>query len=139
MDKRSQKTADTSRECDTNRAGTNTEMSQLIRQQSLETLRLYRFNDMADHDIDVDPSVVWEDLNMFNVDFFDEKLQINANIEKKHITIQMNNDDNEVDFLVKAKFFNLATEDTETEGSEEADEDAPKRLRLRFTKKQGDL
>lgn len=42
---------------------------------------------MADHDIDVDPSVVWEDLNMFNVDFFDEKLKINANLEKKHITI----------------------------------------------------
>jgi hypothetical protein len=139
MEKRSQKTADTSRECDTNRAGTNSEMNQLIRQQSLETLRLYRFNDMADHDIDVDPSVVWEDLNMFNVDFFDEKLQINANLEKKHITIQMNNEDNEVDFLVKAKFFNLTTEDTETEGSDEADEDAPKRLRLRFTKKQGDL
>jgi len=87
MDKRSQKTADTSRNTDSNRAGINSELNQLVRQQSLETLRLYRFNDMNDHDIDVDPSVLWEDLNMFNVDFFDEKLQINANLEKKHITI----------------------------------------------------
>lgn len=42
---------------------------------------------------------------------------------------------NEVDFLVKAKFFNLTTEDTETEDSEHADEEGPKRLRLRFVKK----
>lgn len=115
-------------------------MNQLIRQMSLENLRLYRFNDMADHDIDVDPSVIWEDLNMFNVDFFDEKLKINANLEKKHITIQMNDEEtNEVDFLVKAKFYNLNNEDTETEGSEEISEDAPKRLRLKFIKKRGDL
>lgn len=140
MEKRSQKTADTSsRETDTNR-GACSEMNQLIRQMSLENLRLYRFNDMADHDIDVDPSVIWEDLNMFNVDFFDEKLKIDANLEKKHITIQMNNEEtNEVDFLVKAKFFNLSNEDTETEGSEEVSEDAPKRLRLKFIKKRGDL
>jgi len=115
-------------------------MNQLIRQQSLENLRLYKFNDMADHDIDVDPSVIWEDLNMFNVDFFDEKLKIDANLEKKHITIQMNDEEtNEVDFLVKAKFFNLSNEDTETEGSDEVSEDAPKRLRLKFVKKRGDL
>jgi hypothetical protein len=141
MEKRSQKTADTSRETDTNRAGINSELNQLIRQQSLESLRLYRFDDMADHDIDVDPAVLWEDLNMFNVDFFNEKLIIDANLEKKHITIQMNNESNEIDFLVKAKLFNLSHvnhEDTETEGSE-VDEDAPKRLRLRFTKKRGDL
>jgi hypothetical protein len=139
MEKRSQKTADTSRETDTNR-GNASEMNQLIRQKSLESLRLYRFDDMADHDIDVDPSVVWEDLNMFNVDFFDEKLKINANLEKKHITIQMNNEEsNEVDFLVKAKFFDLTSEDTETEGSDEYGDDTPKRLRLRFVKKRGDL
>jgi hypothetical protein len=140
MEKRSQKTADTSsRETDTNR-GASSEMNQLIRQMSLENLRLYRFNDMADHDIDVDPSVIWEDLNMFNVDYFDEKLKIDANLEKKYITIQMNDEKtNEVDFLVKAKFFNLSNEDTETEGSEEVSEDAPKRLRLKFIKKRGDL
>lgn len=50
-----------------------------------------------------------------------------------------NKESNEVDFLVKAKFFDLTSEDTETEGSDEYGDDTPKRLRLRFVKKRGDL
>jgi hypothetical protein len=46
-------------------------MKELIRQTSETNLQLYKFNDMNDHDIDVDPSVIWEELNVFNTDFYD--------------------------------------------------------------------
>lgn len=43
---------------------------------------------MTDHDIDVNPSVIWEELNAFNADFFDSKLKLELNFEKKYITLQ---------------------------------------------------
>ena len=42
---------------------------------------------MNDHDIDVDPSVIWEELNVFNTDFYDEKLKLELNFEKKYILL----------------------------------------------------
>jgi hypothetical protein len=39
-----------------------------VRKQSINNSK---FNDMNDHDIDVDPSVIWEELNVFNTDFYD--------------------------------------------------------------------
>ena len=43
---------------------------------------------MTDHDIDVNPSVIWEELNAFNSDFFDSKLKLELNFDKKYITLQ---------------------------------------------------
>ena len=43
---------------------------------------------MTDHDIDVNPSVIWEELNAFNSDFFDSKLKLEFNFDKKYITLQ---------------------------------------------------
>ena len=45
-------------------------MKELIRQTSDTNLQLYKFNDVNDHDIDVDPSVIWEELNVFNTDAY---------------------------------------------------------------------
>ena len=66
QEKRSAKTADSSRE-DNNSRGDK--MLQLVRQQS--NLDIYKFNDMTDHDIDVSPGLIFEELNNFNSDYFD--------------------------------------------------------------------
>ena len=34
-------------------------------------LELFKFNDLNDHDIDVTPAAIWEELNSFNVEAFD--------------------------------------------------------------------
>ena len=65
QEKRSAKTADSSRE-DNNSRGDK--MLQLVRQQS--NLDIYKFNDMTDHDIDVSPGLIFEELNNFNSDYF---------------------------------------------------------------------
>jgi hypothetical protein len=75
-------------------------MLQLVRQNT-ENLEVYKFNDMTDHDIDVSPGLIFEELNNFNSDYFDSKLKIEANIEKKYIRILME------DLDVKVKFFEL--------------------------------
>lgn len=81
QDVRSVKTAATSRDEANSRGGDN--MLELIRQPlSVPQQQLYKFNDMTDHDIDVTPGALLEDLNMFNIDYFDSKFQIEANIEK---------------------------------------------------------
>lgn len=77
QEKRSAKTADSSRE-DNNSRGDK--MLQLVRQQS--NLDIYKFNDMTDHDIDVSPGLIFEELNNFNSDYFDSQLKIEANLEK---------------------------------------------------------
>lgn len=70
---------------------------------------------------------------MFNIDLFEEKLQMEANVEKKYFTIQMNDPEtDEVDFKVKVKFFAL-------DQREDYENDEPFRLRMKFIKKQGDL
>ena len=87
---------------------------------------------MTDHDIDVSPGTIWEDLNEFNVEYFDNKMKLEQNFEKKYFKISF--DDPESQKLeVKITFLNLM-------GSEEdEDEDAPRRLRMRLVKKRGDL
>jgi hypothetical protein len=87
---------------------------------------------MTDHDIDVSPGTIWEDLNEFNVEYFDNRMKLEQNFEKKYFKISF--DDPESQKLeVKITFLNLM-------GSEEdEDEDAPRRLRMRLVKKRGDL
>jgi len=110
-------------------------MNELIREASASELEVYKFNDMADYDIDVSPGFVWEELQMFNVDLFDEKLQMEANLDKKYFTVQMNDaETDKIDFKVKVKFFALTPR-----GEEDCDNDEPIRLRMKFIKKQGDL
>ena len=45
---------------------------------------------MTDHDIDVNPGHIWEELNAFNSEFFDSKLKLDINFDKKFITLQKN-------------------------------------------------
>ena len=75
-------------------------MLQLVRQTSVN-LEVYKFNDMTDHDIDVSPGHIFEELNNFNSDYFDSKLKIEANMDKKYIRMTME------DLDVKVKFFAL--------------------------------
>jgi len=89
---------------------------------------------MVDHDIEVMPGTIWEELNMFNEDLFEGKLTLDYNQEKQYMTIEMSDPESgELDFLVKAKFFALNNTD------EESYEGEPQRLRLRLVKKKGDL
>jgi len=84
------------------------DMKELVRQASESELQLYKFNDMVDHDIEVMPGQVWEELNVFNEDLFEGKLNLNFNQDKKYITIEMQDADTGCqDFLVKAKFYAL--------------------------------
>ena len=46
-------------------------MLEYVRQVSASAVNVYKFNDMTDHDIDVAPSVVWDELRAFNEDYFD--------------------------------------------------------------------
>lgn len=108
-------------------------MNELVRVASASELEIYKFNDMVDYDIDVSPGHLWEELQMFNIDLFDDKLKMELNIEKKFFTIQMNDPETDkVDFKVKVKFFGLGKEN-----SEECEEG--ERLRIKFIKKEGDL
>jgi len=78
---RSKKTCDSSREAANSRA-VDEPMLELVRQTSVKNLELFKFNDMTDHDIDVTPGTIWEDLNEFNCEYFDNKLQLEQNFEK---------------------------------------------------------
>lgn len=62
-------------------------MNELIREASVSQLEIYKFNDMVDFDIDVSPGHLWEELQMFNIDLFEEKLKLDINMEKKYVTI----------------------------------------------------
>lgn len=61
---------------------------------------------MTDHDIDVAPGDIVEELNNFNCDYFEQKLEITPNLEKQHILLSMPSDN----LLVKIKFFELPQE-----------------------------
>ena len=79
---------------------------------------MYKFNDMVDHDIEVMPGQIWEELNEFNEELFEGQLNLNYNKDKRHITIEMQDPDTATQhFLVKAKFFALNNE-TEENSSE---------------------
>ncbi len=87
---------------------------------------------MTDHDIDVSPGTIWEDLNEFNVEYFDNRMKLEQNFEKKYFKISFDDPESQK-IEVKITFLNLM-------GSEEdEDEDAPRRLRMRLVKKRGDL
>jgi len=125
QEKRAAKTTDSSRE-DANSRAIGDPMLELVRESS--ALEIFKFNDMTDHDISVSPGTIWEDLQTFNTDYFDDRLRLEQNIEKKYFKLFLDDDKLEV----KIKFFQLAQE-------EEQDEEQPQRLRMRLTKKRGDL
>ena len=68
QEKRSSKTADSSSRDENHSRGD--QMLELVR-QTTENLEVFKFNDMTDHDIDVTPGVIFEELNNFNSDYFD--------------------------------------------------------------------
>jgi len=57
-------------------------MLDLVKQTSV--LNIKKFNDMNDFDINVQPGVIWDDLNTFNTDMFEEQFTIEKT-EGKHI------------------------------------------------------
>ena len=100
-EKRSAKTSDSSRE-DGNSRGEGDAMLEVIRQVS--ELEIFKFNDITDHDITVTPKTIWDDLETFNLDYFDERLRLEANLEKKYFKLFL--DDEKLE--VKIKFFKLS-------------------------------
>jgi len=130
---RSKKTCSSSRDV-ANSRGVDEPMLELVRQTSVKNLELFKFNDMTDHDIEVTPGTIWEDLNEFNCEYFDNKLQLEQNFEKQYFKLRYE-DPESSKLEVKITFLDL--KETEEEG--ESDEDAPKRLRMRLVKKRGDL
>ena len=129
-EKRAEKTSQTSNAVESRSRGET--MNELIREASVSQLELYKFNDMVDFDIDVSPGHLWEELQMFNIDLYDDRLQLELNSEKKYLTIQMNDPEtDQIDFKVKVKFFCLNKLDIDNEESQ--------RIRIKFIKKQGDL
>lgn len=64
-------------------------MKELVREASVSQLELYKFNDLVDHDIEVMPGTIWEELNMFNEDIYEGKLKLDYNSDKQFISIEM--------------------------------------------------
>jgi hypothetical protein len=138
-ERRTAKTTDSSREGGSRR-GDN--MLQLVIQTSVSSLEIQKFNDMTDFDIQTSPGDVWEELNNFNCDYFDSQLTLENNMEKKYIkmTLPANEEENTSELVLKIKFFDLQPQQEEGEEDQEEDEfEEPRRLRVRFTKKRGDL
>lgn len=99
-DKRSQMTDVSSRD-DTASRGDS--MLDLVKQTSV--INIKRFNDMNDFDILVDPGVIWDDINTFNTDHFEEQFQIEK-VEGKHILMNLKaTEPGAQDLVVKVKFF----------------------------------
>lgn len=69
----------------------------------MASLMLYQYNDMTDHDIDVAPGEILEELNNFNYEYFNKKLQIVEDLDKQNIKI-LKPDEN---LEVKIKFFEV--------------------------------
>jgi len=101
-------------------------MLDFVREASISQLELFRFNDMTDHDIEVSPGDIWEDLQTFNAEYFDSRLKVEQNCEKKFFKLSLAD---ETPLEVKIKFLAL---------NEDSDSCAP-RYRVRFIKKRGDL
>lgn len=124
QEKRANKTADCSREEANSRGAMQDPLFEFVRQTSESELEIYKFNDLTDHDITVPPAAIWEQLQIFNDDFYESKLKLEQNLDKKCFILE---DDN---LKIKVKFLEL---NHQKSGDEE-----PKRLRLRFIKKRGD-
>ena len=67
-------------------------MLDLVKQTSVIGLR--RFNDMTDFDIKVNPGVIWDELNTFNTDMFDDKFEMEKK-EGKCILLKLKSQDEE--------------------------------------------
>jgi len=102
-EKRSEKTVDsTPRQGGAHSRG-DTQLLQLIRQTSMANLMLYKYNDMTDHDIDVSPGEILEQLNTFNCEYFENNLEVVPNFDKQHIKLIVKNENLEI----KIKFFEV--------------------------------
>ena len=76
---------------------------------------LYKYNDMTDHDIDVAPGEILEQLNTFNCEYFENNMKVVPNFEKQHIKLVVENENLEV----KIKFFEVENQEDEEEEEEE--------------------
>lgn len=54
------------------------ELLELVR-EAPENFENFRFNDMTDYDIDFAPGIIYEELNNFNVQFYEKKSTIELN------------------------------------------------------------
>jgi len=114
-------------------------------------VNFYRFNDMTDFDIDVQPGDVWEELNSFNCDFFDSQMKLDLNVEKKHIKLRLEepvkleelgknskfcvDEPLQIEPLeVKIKFYHI---DHSNQDEEEKEEGKAERYRVKFILKKG--
>lgn len=123
-EQRSQATAESSRE-DVNSRGDT--MLDLVRQVSV--LDCCKFNDMTDFDLEVVPGVVFDDLNTYNAEHMEGKLQIEK-IDNKCIRLTQPADGEDAqELVVKVKFLKQG----------EGDEEGLQRTRVRFVRKRGDL
>lgn len=129
--KRSEKTADSSTAGNSDNAMRGPPMLELVREKP-ENFENYKFNDMTDYDIDYAPGVVYEELNNFNETFYEKKLTIELNAEKKWIKIHQEATEELNQLKVKVKFFDVS------EQAEEGEEQLP-RFRVRMVKQLGDL
>ena len=130
-EKRSQKTADSStRDSDNTMRGPP--MLELVREKP-ENFENFKFNDMTDYDIDYAPGVVFEELNNFNENFYEKKLNIELNADKKWIKIHQEGTEELKTLKIKVKFFDV------TEKPEDEEEEAIPRYRIRMVKQLGDL
>lgn len=96
---------------------------------------LYKYNDMTDFDVDVAPGEILEQLNTFNCENYEERLEIVPDFEKQNVKIF----DKSENLEVKIKFFEVENGDDEEEEEEENTYEFNKRLRMRIVKKKGDL
>ena len=86
---------------------------------------------MTDFDIDYEPGVIYEELNNFNTEYFESKLKVETNLDKKWIKMEMAESEENSKLLVKLKFFELVP----IEGEDEE----IKRYRVRIVKKRGEI
>ena len=86
---------------------------------------------MTDFDIDYEPGIIYEELNNFNSTYFDNKMKVEVNLEKKWIKLDVEETEESSKMLVKLKFFEL-------ESDPEMDEEV-KRYRVRIVKKRGEI
>jgi serine/threonine protein kinase len=121
-EKRSQDTQVSSREdCDSR--GDN--MLNFVKHTSV--LDIKKFNDMNDFDIKVEPGVVWDDINTFNTECFDEQFIVEK-VKDKHIMLTLKGtEEGDQDLVVKVKFFQVPDQDDES------------KIRVRFVRKTGEI
>jgi hypothetical protein len=62
---------------------------------------------MTDFDIDYEPGVIYEELNNFNTEYFDQKMKVESNLEKKWIKLEIDETEEHSKMLIKLKFFKL--------------------------------